>query len=51
MTSFFIVPIDIDECEEKDFCVGGGCMNLPGSALCKCPEGYKLSDNGRVCEG
>ena len=27
----------------------GRCINTPGSFICTCPEGYKLSSNGKFC--
>lgn len=44
---------DIDECEKfKDskLCIGT-CQNVPGSYTCKCPPGYKLGSDQRVCKG
>ena len=27
----------------------GKCLNTPGSFICTCPDGYKLSSNGAMC--
>jgi hypothetical protein len=41
---------DINECEMENRCQHE-CTNLPGSYRCTCPDGYRLSDNKRTCEG
>nr|XP_039266254.1 fibrillin-2-like [Styela clava] len=41
---------DIDECMElPDLCQGGKCVNVFGSFICECPEGYALNEARRVC--
>ena len=27
------------------------CVNVPGSFLCECRDGYKLNSDGKSCEG
>lgn len=41
---------DIDECEFAAACVGGECVNTPGSYRCLCRPGYALV-HGRKCQG
>ena len=41
---------DINECDLENRCQHE-CTNLPGSYRCTCPDGYRLSDNKRTCEG
>nr|XP_039266247.1 fibrillin-1-like [Styela clava] len=41
---------DVDECTElPGLCQDGKCVNVFGSFICECPEGYKLFAS-RVCE-
>ena len=54
--------VDVDECssgsngglndsddDSFDFmCLGGTCMNTPGSFVCECLDGFTLSANGKV---
>ncbi|XP_039389695.1 latent-transforming growth factor beta-binding protein 2 isoform X6 [Mauremys reevesii] len=41
---------DIDECEDPTVsCLGGECLNTPGSYVCHCRPGFELL-NGTVCE-
>ncbi|CAM4580161.1 latent-transforming growth factor beta-binding protein 2 isoform X1 [Caretta caretta] len=41
---------DIDECEDPTIsCLGGECLNTPGSYGCHCRPGFELL-NGTVCE-
>ena len=28
----------------------GHCINTPGAFICTCPDGYKLSANGSICQ-
>lgn len=44
---------DIDECQKNlglSDC-GFRCKNTPGGFECTCPDGYKLKDDGKMCEG
>merc|ERR1719457_490162 len=41
--------IDLNECLNNP-CVGGKCMNTPGSFLCICPPGYELDETGLICQ-
>ena len=46
---------DIDECTtnnqaERDQC-SQLCVNTEGSYICQCHDGYRLSADGRSCEG
>ena len=45
-----VLFLDIDECETTDRCQHK-CTNTPGSYVCTCPDGYRLSNNKRTCEG
>uniref|UniRef100_A0A674J4E0 Latent-transforming growth factor beta-binding protein 2 n=1 Tax=Terrapene triunguis TaxID=2587831 RepID=A0A674J4E0_9SAUR len=41
---------DIDECEDPTVsCLGGECLNTPGSYVCHCRPGFELL-NGTMCE-
>ena len=44
--------LEIDECQsnESNNCEQV-CVNVPGSFLCECRDGYKLNSDGKSCEG
>ena len=46
-----LLHIDIDACTSgtHNCTQNQQCINMPGSFICKCVSGYKLSDG--VCEG
>ena len=42
---------DVNECDEiAALCGHGDCQNLPGTYLCQCHFGFRLSETG-TCEG
>lgn len=42
---------DSNECEYPNtYCLGGECLNTPGSYTCHCQLGFELF-NGTTCEG
>lgn len=48
----YILFLDINECFESNFCVGGICNNVLGSFRCDCLDfGIKLDFIGRICLG
>lgn len=41
---------DINECEGPNIqCLGGECLNTPGSYMCRCQPGFELF-NGTICD-
>ena len=42
---------DIDECAEDNGHCSHYCANTEGGYNCSCALGYKLNDDGNVCEG
>ncbi|KAH0631466.1 hypothetical protein JD844_005798 [Phrynosoma platyrhinos] len=41
--------IDVDECQEGNFCQNGDCTNTRGSFACVCHEGYILDSSRSSC--
>ncbi|XP_056651947.1 multiple epidermal growth factor-like domains protein 6 [Monodelphis domestica] len=42
---------DVNECEVENGGCESQCCNTIGSFYCKCPEGQKLRDDRKACEG
>ena len=42
---------DIDECDTNNGGCSQTCTNTPGSRVCSCNTGYRLSGDGRTCLG
>ena len=47
----FALLIDVDECTGNNGGCEGECCNTIGSYYCKCKPGFKLSEDGKRCEG
>lgn len=43
--------LDINECDVRSANCAQQCVNTPGSYLCDCNPGYRLSSNGVECTG
>lgn len=44
--------LDVDECAQANFCLGGVCANTEGSYSCtRCKAGYRVSPDRQRCEG
>lgn len=51
MTSVCCVCVqDDDECERNP-CVHGQCINIPGSYYCQCPVGFQTTATRTECKG
>ena len=46
-----LLGLDENECENKDQCIDGTCVNNMGSFKCQCPQELTLHESGRYCEG
>lgn len=42
---------DINECALNPLLCAFRCVNVLGSYQCKCPTGYILREDGRMCKG
>ena len=42
---------DIDECTVTPDICDQECINVPGSFMCNCSEGYLLNEDGLTCNG
>lgn len=47
----YFIPIDINECDNNTLNCSEGCLNLPGSAVCTCPQGFFLENDNKSCSG
>ena len=45
------MSVDIDECELDAHGCDQHCINIPGSFMCNCFEGYVLNVDGYTCDG
>jgi len=45
-----ILSTDVDECASAGLC-SQGCVNVLGSYMCTCEQGYTLAADGRNCVG
>ena len=43
--------IDVDECEEGLHPCTQDCVNILGSFMCACSEGFALDQDGITCKG
>ncbi|PQM37235.1 hypothetical protein Pyn_18376 [Prunus yedoensis var. nudiflora] len=41
--------LDVDECKDSNPCDIGTCLNKPGDYTCKCPKGYKNTEDLKKC--
>ena len=49
---FFIVHVDINECEEfTGICGNGTCMNQASNYSCLCENDFQLSPDNTTCVG
>ena len=51
-TNFNANFVDEDECSssESNACKQV-CVNVPGTYVCQCNDGFRLNDDGRTCAG
>ncbi|VDN14755.1 unnamed protein product [Dibothriocephalus latus] len=45
----FSVSSDVDECRNGNGGCEGECCNMPGGHYCRCPPGFRLSEDQRRC--
>lgn len=49
---FFFAPADVNECwRYPGRLCAQTCENTPGSYKCSCTSGFRLSSDGKNCEG
>lgn len=41
----------MDECNIRNMCLNGMCINEDGSFKCICKPGFQLASDGRYCRG
>ena len=46
----YMYVLDINECTEGDHC-SQACLNIPGSYMCRCYDGFQLSNDNATCVG
>ena len=46
---FLCSPSDVNECEDNLHHCTELCINLPGSYICSCPDGFILEEDGTSC--
>ena len=46
-----MMTLDIDECTVTPDICDQECINMPGSFMCNCSEGYLLNGDGLTCDG
>lgn len=47
----FLLSSDINECAQNPLLCAFRCVNVVGSYECKCPTGYVLREDRRMCKG
>ena len=47
----FYVPSDVNECDDNLHHCTELCINIPGSYVCSCPDGFTLEEDGISCSG
>ena len=48
---YYSFYIDVDECSESTDGCEQTCNNTVGSYMCSCGSGYRLANNGLMCNG
>jgi Calcium-binding EGF domain len=51
---FKLLVVDVDECNGigTNKCSSeAACVNIPGSYLCQCADGYRIMADQRTCQG
>lgn len=49
---YYLFPItDINECAQNPLLCAFRCVNTIGGYECKCPTGYILRQDGKMCRG